>query len=127
MTWQRAPAAAAVAAVLEQIDASIRVFATPPSTLNPPAYVVGYPQTVDYDLPTFGVDVAALPVMAAAGAGEVDRVDELVMLAKDALKPETNLGGAVVSCRPRSQSTWRLLTIAGVDVLAADLVLEIRM
>jgi hypothetical protein len=127
MTWNRADAAAAVAAILEPLDPSVSVFAAPPETYNPPAYVVGYPTNVVYDLPAFGIDQATLPVIAAAGLSQVDYVDELLEAAKKAINAAVALDGAVQSCRVAEQQNWRVLNVAGVEMLAAEITLEIRM
>lgn len=128
MTWQRAPVAAALVPILAAIDDTVPAFASPPETFNPPAYIVGYPRTVNYRTPHFGTDEAMLPMLAAGGAGEVDRVDQLLELAYDALTAaDSTLGGLVQLVDPGPQDNWRLLRVAGVDVLAADLLLRILM
>jgi hypothetical protein len=125
--WNRAGVAKAIAALLADLDESVTVFDAPPSTLNPPAYVVRYPSVVDYDVPTFGVDLGTLPVEAIVAPGEFDRLDAMLDDARQALSDDDNLGGAVVTQSPRSQSGWRMFNVAGVDVMAAQLILEIRM
>lgn len=128
MTWNRAQAAQAVADVLAPVDELVSVFASPPSTFNPPAYIVGYPRRVAYDAGAgFGVDVAELPVLAGCGVSEVDRVDQLLEAAHKAVNADPSLGGAVQHARVASQDNWRILSVAGADVLAADLTVEIRM
>lgn len=127
MTWLRSAAADALVEVLAGIDPVVSVFARPPETLNPPAYIVGYPRRVGYDEATFGVDSAELPVGIAVGPSEVDRVDDLAQAAKKALDVDPSLAGAVIHCRAGVQDSWRILNIAGADVLVVDLVLSIRM
>jgi hypothetical protein len=128
MTWQRAPVAAALVRILAAIDVTVPAFAQPPETFNPPAYIVGYPRTVNYRMLVFGVDEALLPMLAAAGPGEVDRVDELLQLAYDAIAAaDQTLGGLVQVLDPGPQDNWRLLKVAGVDVLCADLLLRVLM
>jgi len=127
MSWERAPVAAALAGILGNIDAQVKAFELPPETFNPPAFIVGYPQTVDYDVAAFGVDLVALPIAAFCGTAEVDRVDALLTAAKVALEADLTLGGAVKACKPRTQQAWRRLSVAGAEVLGADIVLEIRM
>jgi hypothetical protein len=127
VTWTRAPVAAALVPILAAIDPAVPAYAEPPETFNPPAYIVGYPRTVNYRTPTFGVDTAQLPMLAAAGAGEVDRVDELLAAAYDAIAAAPKpIGGIVQLVEIGPQDNWRLLRVAGVDVLAADLLLTIR-
>ena len=127
MTWQRAEAAEAIAGLLEPLDPLVSVFASPPETFNPPAYVVGYPSAVTYDGAAFSIDLATIPVLAAGGLAELDRVDALLRAAKDAITADPSLDGAVMSARVVSQSNWRRLNVAGADILVADLILEIRM
>lgn len=127
MTWNRATCAAAIAAVLTPIDDTVAVFAAPPETFNAPAFLVGYPRRVDYDSSTFGVDLVELPTAATAGIGEIGRVDQLLEAAKGALNADPSLGGAVQHCRVTSQENWRRLTVGGADLLAADLIVTIRM
>jgi len=126
MGWNRADVAAALVPILAPIDAQATVFATPPETFNPPAIIVGYPQSVDYDLAAFGVDLVQLPVAACAGAAEVAKVDAYLAQARELIAADLTLGGVVKACRARAQSNWRRLNVAGAEILAADLVLEIR-
>lgn len=127
MGWVRATAAAAIAETLGGLDPTVAVFANPPETFNPPAYIVGYTRLVNYDDVSFGVDRADLPVMAAAGLGELDRVDSLLAQAKQTLNADPSAGGAVVSLRVKMQDQWRVLVVGGAELLAAELVLDIRM
>jgi hypothetical protein len=127
VTWRRAPVAEAIAEILAAIDPVISTFAVPPETLNPPAYVCGWARSVEYDTPTFGTDTAAFQVMAVAGPNEADKLDEMLALAKVALRDAIDLGGVVPYCHPTSQNNWRRINIAGADVLAGELTLEIRM
>jgi hypothetical protein len=127
MTWNRAQAAAAIAGVLETVDQTVAVFAAPPETFNGPAFVVGYPRTVAYDSPTFAIDLAELPTLAAVGLGEIDRADLLLEQAKKAINADPTLGGAVQHARVTSQENWRRLTVGGADLLAADLIVTVRM
>jgi hypothetical protein len=127
VTWNRALAAQAVADVLAGVDETVAVFASPPSTFNPPVYIVGYPRTVTYDHATFSTDLAELPVLVGCGVSEIDRVDELAEQAKKAINADPSCGGAVQHVRVASQDNWRILSVSGVDVLAVDLTLNIRM
>jgi hypothetical protein len=125
--WQRAVAAAALQTLLAAIDATVPAFATPPETFNPPAYIVGFPTQVQYDRASFGVDLASLPILVACGPSEADRVDELLDAARHAVAADPSAGGVLVDAHALTQGNWRRLNVAGADVLAADLVLEIRM
>jgi hypothetical protein len=127
MTWTRIIAAAAIAETLDRLDPAVNVFATPPESFNPPAYIVGYPRTVAYGQQVFGIDLATIPIMIAVGPNEVDRADAMVNMAKDALTSDPSLGRAVQGLTAPEQSNWRRLNVSGIDVLAVDLVLEITM
>jgi hypothetical protein len=129
MTWRRAPVAAAIAAALETIDPSVAVFASPPETFNAPAYVVGYARRVDYRQHQFGSDVGQLPMFAACGLAETDRVDTMLTQAYDTLTTVTDatFGGIVQLVDAGPQDNWRLLRVGGVDLVAADLLLTITM
>jgi hypothetical protein len=126
MSWNRAQVADAVVGLLQPFDATVTCFVAPPATFNPPAYVVGWPTTVVYDTRLFGIDVATLPVAAAGGVEETDRVDELLETARKALD-DGNLSGTVQHARVMSQANWRPVRVSGIDMLVADLVLEIQM
>jgi hypothetical protein len=120
--------AAAIADVLSD-KVPVSCFATPPETLNPPAYVCAYPRTVTYDASSFGVDLVEFVLGAYAGPNDVDALDELLSEARAALSVDPGLSGTVQSLVPMSQSNWRRVAIAAgnISALAADLVLEIRM
>ena len=126
LTWNRATVAAAMAEVLEGLDPTASVFATPPETFNAPVYVVGFPRTVEYDAASYGVDLTTIPIMVGVGPNELDRADAMLEAAKTALNADPGLAGAVQHCRVTEQTNWRRLNIAGVDVLCCDLVVEIR-
>jgi hypothetical protein len=127
MTWDRATAADAIAGVLASVDPLVAVFAAPPATFNPPAFIVGYPRRVGYDEASFSIDDVEQPILAAGGGSEIDRVDSLLNAAKKALDVDPSLGGTVVHCRAGTQENWRMLNVAGADILVADLILRIRM
>ena len=131
MAWERSSAAAAVAAVLEPVAAGqtppASVFATPPESFNPPAYVCGVVRTLTYDGAAFGVDHVEFRLFVSAGPTDYDGLDVLCAQARAALAADPSLAGAVKHCRVLSQENWRRLAIAGADTLTADLILEIRM
>jgi hypothetical protein len=127
MGWNRDDVAKALVPILQPIDAQAKVFPDPPETFNPPAFIVGFVQSVDYDLAAFGVDMVQLPIAACCGAGEVAKVDAYIVAARDAISEDLTLGGVVHAAKPRAQNNWRRLQVAGAEILAADLVLEIRM
>jgi len=127
MTWKRSDLVGALVPILEGLDATVTVHPSPPSTISPPAYYVGYPVTVSYDAFAFGVDLVTIPLTAVRGLTESDEVDAMLRAAKDAVNADTTLGGAVPACRGMTQQAWRILGLGGSDYLAADLSLELRM
>lgn len=127
MSWSRAAAAAAVAAAIEAETAgTVTVLAAPPQTLNPPAVVVGRPDQVRYSDFALGVDDVDLPVICVGAADGEDTVDSLLTVVAGSFGDPT-LGGAVLSCVADMQRNWRNVTVAGVDLLQAEIVLAIRM
>lgn len=127
MTWQRAPVAAALVQLLEPLDATVTVFGAPPLTFAPPALIVWYPTLVQYSGFAYQVDLVTLPIMCAAGLGEWDRVDELAAMVRGAVDTaDPQLGGSVAVARAYQQSETRIVSVAGADVLAANVILEIR-
>jgi len=128
VSWNRPIMAAALADLLEVATAStVTVLETPPATFNPPALVVNYPATVTKHTPAFGVDLAALTVLAAVGVSEGDSLDGLLGTATAAIEADPTVGGAVQHAKPLEWRNWRILTVAGIDMLAAEVALEIRM
>jgi hypothetical protein len=126
MGWDRTAVSAALAEVLAAIDPTVSVFASAPETFNAPAYVVAYPRLVLYANPTFGTDTATVPVMVGVGHLEADRADAMLADAKAAIEADVSLGGVVQTVRVTEQSGWRRLNVAGAEILAADLVCDIR-
>jgi hypothetical protein len=126
MGWDRTAVAAALAETLSAIDPTVSVYPTAPETFNPPVYVVGYPRLVLYANPTFNTDTATVPVMVGVGMAEADRADAMLGAARDAIEADITLGGVVVAVRVTEQSGWRRLSVAGSEILAADLVCDIR-
>jgi hypothetical protein len=127
MSYQRTPVAAALAELLATIDPNVAVFNEPPPTFNPPAIIVGYTRHVDYDLAAYGVDRADLPVAIAVGVNDTARMDDLANQAKKLINANPTLAGAVQAARVRSQEQTLLWNIAGAEIMAADIILEIRL
>ena len=131
MSWDRPTAAAALVEVLSGATAALTpppsCFTSPPSSFNPPALVVYLPTIVTKHIPAFGIDRIQLVVLVAAGTSEADLVDQLLGLATDAIQADKSLGGAVQLCNPDEWRNWRILTVAGADLMAADLALTLHM
>lgn len=131
MSWQRAPVAQAIAADLfAAAEGGITTFADPPPTFNIPAYIVGWPQTVGYHRPAFGIDEVTLPVITVAGLPEASVLDQMLVTARTALEADRTLGGVLAHGDLVVDGTrnWRaLLDVGGGQYLAADLMLTIHM
>jgi hypothetical protein len=127
MSWNRPKAAAALAAALEGVEPAVTCFTSPPYTLNPPAYVVGLPESVTYDTAAFGIDDAELPVICLAGDGDFDTVDDLKAAAIAAIAADTGLSGSVAVAVAASERNWRRITAGGAQMSAVDLIVNIRM
>lgn len=127
MSWDRTAAAAALAEMLRSALPEVPVFEAPEATFNAPALVCQFPTSVLLSSPSFGVDTASWAVLAAVGAAEADRLDELLASATAVVRLDPTLGRVVQTTRPLEWRNWRLLTVAGAELLAADLALETRM
>jgi hypothetical protein len=128
MSWSRADAAAALTAVLQTaMGETVFVYPKPPGTVNPPAVIVGRPSEVRYSTVAFGIDEATLPVTCVGPVDGDDAVDQLVGAVRAALLPDPSLGGVVQACWPADERAWRQASVAGVDVLLADVNLTIQM
>ena len=128
MTWSRSLAAGALADALKAADdGSTNIFASPPMTLNPAAIVVGRPIEVRYATAGLGVDEVELPVVCIGAMEGDDVVDALMTFVRSTVMADPSVGGALRSASPSLGRNWRAVRIAGADLLAADLVLEIRM
>jgi hypothetical protein len=127
VTWDRQSAAAAVTQALQvTLGETTWVYPAPPQTVNPPAVVVGRPAGVRFAEVAFGIDMAELPVVCVAAADGEDQAARLVGLVRQSF-PDPTLGGAVLSCVAVAERNWRNVTIAGVDLLQVEVVLDIRM
>jgi len=116
----------AIVVALEGLDPTVTCFASPPTTFNPPAYIVGYTTTVIYDATMFGVDVATQPVACVSGPTDRNRAEALARVAKDALRVDPSLGGTVQHLRVVSRSNPRFWSVGGADAYVVDLILEIQ-
>jgi hypothetical protein len=131
MSWARASVAQAIAADLfAATEGGVTAFADPPATFNIPAFIVGWPQTVIYDIPIMGVDEVTLPVITVAGLPEASILDQMLGTARACLEADRTLGGLLAHgvLVVTGTRNWRaLLDVGGGQYLAADLMLAIRM
>jgi hypothetical protein len=127
MTWNRQTAAAAITSALQvTLGETVWVYSKPPGTVNPPAVIVGRPTEVRYSIPAFSIDEATLPVTCVGPVDGDDVVDQLAAQVRASF-PDPTLGGVVQACWPTDERAWRQASIAGVDVLLADVNLTIQM
>lgn len=127
MSWNRTDAVAAIVAALQQtMGESVFVHAKTPQTINPPAVVVGRPLEVRYSVTSFGTDETTISVICVGPADGEDVVDELIAQVRQSF-PDPSLGGVVQSCRPTVERNWRNATVAGVDILQAEVVVTVNM
>jgi hypothetical protein len=107
---------------------NVSVFSAPPSTFNPPALVVQYPQTVTKYVASFGVDLAAWTVMAAVGLeNQSDDLDGLANLVADTVFGDPTLGGGVIASKLTELRNWRIVVVGGAELLTCEVALETRM
>jgi hypothetical protein len=127
MSWNRATAAAAITSALQTtLGETVWVYEKPPGTVNPPAVIVGRPTEVRYSIPAFSIDEATLPVICVGPLDGDDVVDGLVGQVRASFGDPT-LGRVVQACWPVDERAWRQASIAGVEVLLADVNLTIQM
>lgn len=106
---------------------TVTVFPSPPLTLNPPAVVIGRAESVTYNTEAIGRDLSTLPVICLGPyVGNDGSVDALKGAVRDALETDRTFGGTVADGYVSEERNWRALTIAGVDLLAVDLIVLIR-
>jgi hypothetical protein len=129
MSWDGSVARPALAATLATAfeGTNVSVFAAPPSTINPPALVVQYPQTVVKWAPTFITDTATWSVMGAVGLEQSDELDSMLNTVAEAVRADPTLAGAVQVSKVTEIHNWRIVAVGGIEVLAAEVVLESRM
>jgi hypothetical protein len=131
VTWQRAPVATALAALLSSAaEGSVTTFPDPPSSFNVPAYIVAWPSVVNYHTPAFGLDEATLPVLACVATDQSAQLDALLNTARAALEADPTIGGTIKTggLTVTAERNWRVLAdVAGARFLAAELTLTITM
>ena len=125
MSWSFGTSSVAVVEALEAALPSVMIFDRPPATFNPPCVILGRPALILFNSPTFGVDLATWPLQCVVGLEQDDRLAELLADVAAAIDADPSLFGTVQSARAVSAQGWRALDIAGINVLAADLTLEI--
>jgi len=104
---------------------TVSVFAVSPASFNPPAYIVGRPETVELDVPAFTVDQINLAVLCFVGLGQDTALGELLRSARDAIRKDRSLGGRVQTARTIRFRNWAIMNISGAEFLKAELLLEV--
>ncbi len=127
MSWDRAVVAGALVTTFGTVT-DVKVHRLPPETLNPMCIVVGRPQPVTYNTPTFSIDDATLPVMVVGGIETEDQIEALKGLCRAAVKADPTLGGVVQNAVATEERNWRNITGAGgVQLLLVELILTVQM
>lgn len=127
MTWSRAPfVAALVPALQSSLGDGVFVHPKPPSTVNPPAVIVGRPVEVVHATAGFGVDTITIPVHCMAALDGDDLVEQLLAGVRAGLH-DPSLGGAIQSVTVEADRNWHNLNVAGADLLQADAILTVQM
>ncbi len=114
--------------------AGLRVVDYPADGISPPAGVVSYPESVDYD-ETYraGADRATFPVHVLTGKvsdrASRDRIGAFVARSgassvKTTLEADPTLAGAVASLRVQ-RATFSTITVGAVDYVAATFDVEV--
>jgi hypothetical protein len=132
VAWNRAVVAKALYAMLTTAPPDPAatppfIFERPPGTLNAPAVVVGRPAEVRYSEFALGIDFCEFIVVCVAAIDGDDDLAELIGWARSVIEPDPSLGGAVQTCVCTGERNWRAVRVAGADLLAAELVLEVTM
>lgn len=141
MTWSRRTAAAALLHTFQTAAgsgpvttstsaalnvATVTVFEQAPATLSPPSLVIGRPVEVRYAVGALGIDEAEFPLVCV-GPIDDDTVDDLIVFVRSTLLADPSLGHQVQSATATSERSWRMLRVGGIDLLAADVILQILM
>lgn len=125
MSWDLETVANALAdAIGSRVTA--RTFAIPPTTLNPPAVVVNYPDTVAFGTVALGIDEATIPVSVVVGlTAPPSDLSDLADEVRRAIGGDRTLAGAVKNARPTELRAVRVAMVAGIDVLTAEVVVVV--
>jgi hypothetical protein len=127
MTWSRGPFVAALVPALQaSLGDTVYVHPKPPTTLNPPAVIIGRPLEVVHSTAGFGVDTISIPVHCLGPLDGDDMVESLTAGVRGALA-DPSLGGAVQSVTGQADRNWHNLNVAGADLLQADAILTVQM
>lgn len=120
--------------ISDRIDtiAGLRCFAYPPGTVTPPAAVVSYPTSIEFD-ETYGrgVDAMSLPVVVAVGR-PTDRTTRDLLTAycagagASSIKEVVESGTYTALDNVRVESVeFDVIALGGVDYMAAMFTLDI--
>jgi hypothetical protein len=127
VTWDRDSVGKALASILEAAITDVSIYDRPLYNLNAPAIVVGRAAETRYSTWALSIDETTLPVTCLAGTERDADVAELIAQVRAAVLADVMLGGLVQSCYPVAERNWRPLKVAGADLLAADVVLQVYM
>jgi hypothetical protein len=128
VTWNRAPVAAALVAMLGPATGGLKVHPYPPEIINGPCVVVSRPQPVLCSAVAPTVDEVTLPVIVASGVEQEAALETVLTQCRSAIQNDSTLQGSVQVAWPAEIRNWRNITGAGgTQLLLAELILTIRM
>jgi hypothetical protein len=127
MSWDRATCAKALVTLLGPALPGVSVYDRPMYSYNAPAVIVGRAAETRYSTFAIGIDETQLPLTVAVGTEREDDVSDLMAQIRSAIEGDNSLGGTVASCTAALDRNWRNTKVAGADLLAADLVLQVYM
>jgi hypothetical protein len=127
VSWDRAAVAKALVTQLEAAISDVSILDRPLFNLNAPAIVVGRAAETRYSAFAMAIDETQLPVTVVAGSERDDDVADMIAEVRSAVMADITLGGVVQRCVPVAERNWRPIKVAGADLLAADVVLEVQM
>jgi hypothetical protein len=125
MSWDYRSSSSAIVAYLADALPLVSVYDRPPATFNPPAVILAHPQLVTRNQPRFAVDRVTWPLMCVAGANQADYVADLLDQVAAVIDDDPSLGGEVQSATAATFGGWRITDVSGIQVLAADVTLDL--
>ena len=122
----------AIATAITDAGVTGRVYAYPAGAVSPPCAVVGYPETIDFDMSFVrGADEATFPVYFIVGKvverAARDKLSTIVAGAagiKGALEKEPFLDGSAQTLRVTDMKV-QTVTISAIDYLSAKFSVEV--
>jgi hypothetical protein len=89
--------------------------------------VIGRPTEVRYSVQGFSLDEVTLPVSCVGGMDRDADVAALIELVRSTVDASINLDGACSEIHAVGERGWRHVNVAGADLLAAEITLQVLM